>query len=149
MPSPTAKPISAYQQIEAEECICYAGVQAENCTDTGEGKALAYIQNLGNCAYKVDFGSESNNQLTFQARVASAGGSGSKIEIRIDSISGPLIGTCEVTGTGGWQTWETKECPISQASGIHNLYLVFTGGEGYLFNLNWIKFAIAGNISTP
>ncbi len=28
----------------------------------------------------------------------------------------------------------------SGASGMHNVYLKFTGGSGYLFNLNWFQF---------
>lgn len=147
VPPPTAKPESAYQQIEAENCICYSGVQAESCQDIGGGKGLGYIQNLSNCAYKVDFGSESNGSLTFQARVASGANIGGNIEIRLDSITGSLIGTCAVSNTGGWQKWITKVCNIKAVSGVHNLYLVFTGGEGYLFNLNWIKFARVGGTS--
>jgi hypothetical protein len=50
------------------------------------------------------------------------------------------VGTCAVTGTGGWQTWTDKSCTVSGAEGIHDLYLKFTGGSGYLLNVNWWKF---------
>ena len=50
------------------------------------------------------------------------------------------MGTCSVTGTGGWQTWADKTCTVSGATGIHDLYLKFTGGSGYLFNFNWWQF---------
>jgi hypothetical protein len=66
--------------------------------------------------------------------------SGGNIEIRLDSITGPLIGTMQVGGTGGWQTYATNTCSVSGASGTHNIYLKFTGGSGYLFNINWFQF---------
>ncbi len=44
-----------------------------------------------------------------------------------------------LSGTDGWQTWTTKICTVSGATGIHDLYLKFTGGSGSLFNLNWWK----------
>jgi hypothetical protein len=84
----------------------------------------------------VDFGSGASS---FDARVASAT-SGGNIQLRLDSQTGTLIGTVAVTGTGGAQTWATKSCQITGASGTHDLFLVFTGGSGDLFNFNWWKF---------
>ena len=54
--------------------------------------------------------------------------------------TGTLVGTCAVPGTGGWQTWVTRTCSVSGVTGVHNVYLKFTGGSGYLFNVNWWKF---------
>jgi len=59
-----------------------------------------------------------------------------------------LVGTCPIVGTGDWQTWVDAKCNVSGASGIHDLYLKFTGGSGYLLNLNWWKFSAAPT-STP
>lgn len=73
-------------------------------------------------------------------RVASAT-SGGKIEVRLDSATGTVVGTCTVAGTGGWQTWATVTCPVSGATGTHDLYLRFTGGTGNLLNMNWWQFA--------
>ena len=58
---------------------------------------------------------------SFTARVASAA-SGGRIELRLDSTSGPLVGTCTVAGTGGWQTWTTVSCPVNGATGTQDLY---------------------------
>ena len=41
----------------------------------------------------------------------------------------------------GWQSWQTKSCDVSDAIGLHDLYLVFTGSSGYLFNINWWQFS--------
>ncbi len=62
-------------------------------------------------------------------------------------MTGTQIGTCAVPGTGGWQTWITQSCPVSGAVGIHDLYLKFTGGSGYLFNINWWQFVRYGDMN--
>ena len=84
----------------------------------------------------VDFG---KGAISFEARVAS-GTKGGNIELRLDSPSGTLVGTCVVSDTGGWQNWETRSCTVNGADGIHDLYLVFTGNSGALMNFNWWKF---------
>jgi hypothetical protein len=85
-----------------------------------------------------------DNITNFVARVASAGAGGS-IQIRLGSVSGTIIGTCNVPVTGGWQTWTTEFCPISGASGCQNVYLVFTGGGGFLFNVEYFAFTGPNN----
>ncbi|MBO4524088.1 MAG: carbohydrate-binding protein, partial [Ruminococcus sp.] len=61
------------------------------------------------------------------------------LEVRLESPDGKLIGSMNVNGTGDWQKWSTQTCAIEETSGKHNVYLVFTGEEGYLFNINWWK----------
>ncbi|WP_152344620.1 carbohydrate-binding protein, partial [Mycobacterium tuberculosis] len=103
-----------------------SGLETENCSDTGGGLNIGYIQNEDYAVYAgLDFGSGATG---FSARVASAT-SGGTIEIRLDSIDGPLVGTCVVPGTGGWQTWVTVNASVSGVSGSHDLYLKFTGGS--------------------
>ncbi len=80
--------------------------------------------------------------------MASAGGGGN-IEIRLDNINGPLIGVCQVVPNGEWQSWVNATCDVSGVSGKHDLYLKFTGGSGYLFNINWWKFGAAVLAPTP
>ena len=84
----------------------------------------------------ADFGSGAS---AFNACIASAG-DGGNIELHLDSLDGPQIGTCAITSTGGWQTWAGKSCPINKAEGIHDLYFKFTGGSGPLFNFDWWAF---------
>ncbi|EPR10369.1 carbohydrate-binding protein [Ruminiclostridium papyrosolvens] len=129
-------------QIEAESFSSQSGIQTENCSEGGQD--VGYIENGDYTVYNnFDF---RNGVTAFKARVAS-GASGGNIEIRLDSITGPLVGTCPVTSTGGWQTWADATCNVSGASGIHNLYLKFTGGSGYIFNLNWFRFT--GGVTPP
>lgn len=139
-PTPTPSPRSAFIQIEAESYNNQSGIQTESCTEGGED--VGYIENGDYVVYNnIDFGSGAES---FQARAASTN-SGGNIEIRLDSITGPLVGTCPVAGTGDWQAWADATCSVSGVSGEHDLYLKFTGGSGYLFNLNWFKF-IRGSV---
>ncbi|HVO74055.1 MAG TPA: carbohydrate-binding protein [Ignavibacteriaceae bacterium] len=128
---------SPYDRNEAEDYNAQNGIQTEDCSDTGGGLNVGYIENGDWLRYNsLDFGS---GAASFQARIASAT-SGGNLEIRLDSPTGSLAGTCVVSGSGGWQTWITKSCTVSGLSGIHDIYLKFTGGSGYLFNINWWKF---------
>jgi arabinoxylan arabinofuranohydrolase len=126
-----------YNRNEAEEYNAQNGIQTENCSDTGGGINVGYIENGDWLRFNsLDFGS---GAASFEARVASAA-NGGNLEIRLDNPTGTLAGTCVVPGTGGWQTWVTKSYSVSGLSGIHDIYLKFTGGSGYLFNINWWKF---------
>ena len=52
------------------------------------------------------------------------------IELRLDSPTGQLIGTLKATPTGTWSTYTQQATPLTGATGIHDLYLVFVGGRG-------------------
>jgi len=36
-------------------------------------------------------------------------------------------------------------CEVSGLKGVHDLYLKFTGGSGYLLNINWFTFVEGNN----
>ncbi|WP_197286081.1 carbohydrate-binding protein [Paenibacillus sp. FJAT-27812] len=137
---PTAAPssFSAFAQTAASSFTSQLGTQLEASSEGGQN--VAFVDNGDYIAFdNVNFGSGASSVAL---RVASQT-SGGNIEIRLDSASGTLAGTCAVTSTGGWQSWTTKNCAISTISGVHNLYLKFTGGAGNLFNVQWFKFAAA------
>ncbi|MDP2886715.1 MAG: carbohydrate-binding protein [Ignavibacteria bacterium] len=69
----------------------------------------------------VEFGT---GATTFEARVSSAT-EGGIIELRLDSLTGPVIGTCAVTNTGGLQQWATVRALIKPTSGRHTLQMNF------------------------
>jgi len=141
--APQIENLSPYSRNEAETICWESGVETEVCSEGG--RDVCNIENSDYIKVKgVDFGS---GATSFEARVASAN-SGGNIEIRLDSLTGTLIGTCNVSSTGGWQNWVTKTCTINEVSGKHDLYLKFTGGSGSLFNFNWWKFYESGN-TTP
>jgi hypothetical protein len=119
--------------IEAESCDYKSGIETETCSEGGTD--VGYIEDGDYIGFKnIDLTGADKADF----RVAS-NGSGGNIEVRLDSADGKLIGKAEVGSTGGWQDWTTKTCTIEPTSGKHDVYLVFTGGESYLFNINWWK----------
>jgi PKD repeat protein len=75
-----------------------------------------------------------------------AGSALAGIDLRQDSITGPVIATANLTSTGGTGVWATTTVPLTGvAAGAHELFLTFrtvTGGAtgGNLLNLNWAEF---------
>jgi beta-glucosidase len=65
----------------------------------------------------------------FEAR-CSSGKEGGKIELRLDALDGPLIGTCIVPVTGGHHLWETVNCKVDEVSGVRSLFLCLGGDIG-------------------
>ncbi|PTA46604.1 glycoside hydrolase [Micromonospora sp. RP3T] len=139
---PQVGTLNPYVRQEAETIAWGQGVETE--VASGGGMNVGFIDNGDYIKVKgVAFGT---GATSYTARVASAG-SGGSIELRLDGTNGPLIGTCRVSGTGGWQTWTDTTCGVSGATGTHDLYLRFTGGSGSLFNLDHWRFS--SGTSTP
>ena len=142
--APQVGTLDPYVRQEAETIAWESGVETEPSSEGGMD--VGWIENGDYIKVKgVAFGT---GATSFSARVASAT-SGGKIELRLDSTTGTLVGTCTVSGTGGWQTWTTVSCPVSGATGTHDLYLRFTGGSGNLFNVNWWQFSGGSGTPTP
>jgi arabinoxylan arabinofuranohydrolase len=141
--APQVGTLNPYVRQEAETIAWSSGVETEVCSEGG--MAVSFINNGDYIKVKgVAFGTGANS---FTARVSSAA-SGGKIELRLGSSTGSLVGTCTVPGTGGWQTWTTVTCSVSGATGTQDLFLRFTGsGTGSLFNFNWWQFG-SGAVQT-
>jgi arabinoxylan arabinofuranohydrolase len=133
--TPQVGTLNPYDTVQAETICWETGVRTQVCSEGGMN-----VDSIHNGDYikvkGVNFGS---GALSFIARVASYT-SGGNIELRLDTTTGTLVGTCAVAGTTGWQTWATRTCTVTGATGVHNLFLRFTGGSGLLFNFNWWKF---------
>ena len=120
--------------IEAEDYNVQSGIDTEECSEGGSD--VAYIENGDYIGFHgINFG---RGAQSLNVRIASAGGSG-KLEVHLDAPDGTLIGSMDVRETGGWQTWATQKCSVEATTGVHDVYFVFTGGEGYLYNLNWFS----------
>jgi len=130
--------LNPYLQAEAATICWEAGVSTLN---RGGNKPGVFVSATTNGAYiklkGVDFGRKS--AAKFIASVASATG-GVAIELRLDGLTGPLIGTLPLKPTGGLERWETQSCRVRGAKGVHDLYLRFTGGGELLLNFDWWKF---------
>jgi hypothetical protein len=64
---------------------------------------------------------------------------GQSIELRLDSLDGPVIGKLTTTATGSWEQFETQSTTIDRVTGTHDLYLRFTGYYG-VANLRGFRF---------
>ena len=131
----SAANLNPFNRVEAEAIGWEEGIETAK-----DDKIGIYVTDISNGDYikvrSVDFGKGAKK---FEASVASAS-VGGKIEIRIDGKGGSLLGTLEVTSTGGDQIWKTVSCKVVKMKGVHDVYFVFKGGEGQLFNFDWWMF---------
>jgi arabinoxylan arabinofuranohydrolase len=126
--------LNPFARVEAETIAWASGIKTENCNDTGGGQNVTQISGGDYIKMRnVNFG---NGVMSFQARVSSSA-SNARIELRLDSRTGTLLGTCDVSGRA---SWTTVTCPVSGGSGTHDLFLVFSGSGDNLFKFNWWKF---------
>lgn len=131
---------NAREMIEAESYDELYKANTEICKDVPNFKDqnITEIENGSWLKFdRIGFGKGVSN---FYARVSS-GNNGGSIELHLDSLDGPLIGTCKVEKTDNWQSYETVTCPVSKVKGNHTLVLKFVGGEGRLMNINWFSFS--------
>lgn len=94
-----------------------------------------------------DFGTASIE--SFAVSYGKAFGTEAAVEVRLDSHTGTLLGTVDLTeSTGGSQLWQTKSSNLDDVSGEHEVYLVFTGQQNTaLLNFDWFKLS-ENNIAT-
>jgi len=134
---------SAYAVTQAEAFVAQSGTQTETTTDTGGGQNVGFIAPGDSLAYDLDFGSSSPASVT--ARVASGATATGTIQFRLDSTTGPIIASVAMSNTGGWQSWQSRTASLTgSATGVHRLFLTFTGSGGDFVNLNWLQFAAGG-----
>jgi hypothetical protein len=130
--------LNPFVRTEAETVAWESGVKTSQNDKIG-----VHATGITNGSYikvrGVDFGD--NQASRFTASVAS-GSSGGVIELHLDSVDGPVLGSLPVSDTGGWYKWQTRTTSVSGAAGIHDLYFVFKGdAAGQLFNFDYWEFA--------
>ena len=138
--------VNPYQRMEAEMINWSEGIKTEKI-DAGT-LAIGFIENNDYVKVSgIDFGESGAEK--FYASVSS-NGQGGTIELHLDSVTGTKIGSVEVPVTGGWQEWTTVDCAVSGATGTHDVYYVFKGGDSYLFNVDWWQFTeVGGSTDEP
>ncbi|WFO17218.1 carbohydrate-binding protein [Cellulophaga baltica 4] len=120
--------------LEAEAFATQSGIELENTTDTDGGKNIGYIQNGDATTYLLNIAETGVYQV--EARVAT-NTSGGTISLVSESAA---LGQLVVANTGGWQTWKTITTTVNLTAGEQTLTLNFTGGTGFLFNVNKLNF---------
>ncbi len=127
-----------------------SGVQTESTGDPGSGLDVGWIQNGSWIEYSgMNFANLNITGFTISVASATSGGN---IYIMAPSTGGlgwVEIGQVSVPSTGGWQNWTTVTCPINYNSlpGPQTIELQFSGGSGYLLNIDQFQFSGNGGIA--
>ncbi len=130
-------PLNPFNRVQAETFHAQSGIETDVCVEGG--MAVTDITNGDYLSLRgVNLAS---GIVNLKARVA--GAPGGNIEVRLDSVDGPLIATITVPDTGGLEAWTTVSTPIDDDSlgGVHDLFFVFSGGAADEFlSFNWWQF---------
>jgi hypothetical protein len=129
--------------LEAEAFASQSQTSTEPTSDAGGGQDVTDISNGSWLRYaSVDFGDNAKSQ--FVARIASGATDGVSglVEVHLDRLQSPSIGSFAYANTGGWQTWRTVPANIAPTTGRHEVFLRFvSGAPGKLVNLNKFVFS--------
>lgn len=126
--------LNPYKRTEAETIAWCEGLKTKSNASGGIYVTAVHINDYIRVR-EVDF---KKGAKSFEVSAASV--SGGKIEIRLGNVDGQLLGVCDIHSTGGAETWKTFTTNVKKVKGVHDLYFVFKGGEGELFNLDYWKF---------
>ncbi|MEJ3750838.1 ThuA domain-containing protein [Actinomycetes bacterium KLBMP 9797] len=150
-PAGSTTPVTSPQVVmqprtrQAEHYSAQQGTTTVAKPSANGGNAVGHIENgdwISFTPYNL------SGATSFTARVASAG-SGGTLSLRTGSATGPVIGSATVSPTGGWETWTNVTGTVDAPAGTQNLFLVFTGGSGYLFDVDAFTFSGTPPPTTP
>jgi len=117
---------------QAEHYSNSSGIALYDKTTARGGKTVGSINN-------GDWVSFTPYNLTgvtgFTARVSS-NGAGGTLSLRSGSPTGTLLGSATVGNTGSWETFTEVSGAIAATTATSELYLVFTGGAGALYDVD-------------
>jgi endoglucanase Acf2 len=141
---------SAFAPVQAESFTEGSGVVV-GPSDTGQ----AALDWGGTDYFKlsnVSFGTGVPNRLT--VRFASGSSGSGSIQVRLDSLTGPVIAGGGIGGTGGINNWvegyfgmnSAGLAALSGNNGVHDLYVICsTPYAGELARIDWIRFDQPGS----
>lgn len=149
--APQLGTLDPYKRVEAETIAWTSRIKrdrdhpyawAPGVTTAQDDRTGVYVTRITDRSYikvaGVDFGKAGTTR--FVASVAN-GTPKSSIELRLDRVDGPLIGTLAVGETGAPGQWQEKTTSVSNATGVHDLYMLFKGGtERSMFNFDHWHF---------
>ena len=97
-----------------------------------------YIYDINNGEFirlrGVDF---DNGAKKFSITAATTGSC--KVTLRLDGLNGPVVGEAVISKTGSVEKYKAFNAKVSNASGVHDLYLCFSDTEGDT-RLDWWQF---------
>ena len=139
-PKPVGE-INPYKRVEAETMAW-----SQKCSISQDKKIGVYVSSTRSKGYikvrEVNFGNQSPK--SFSVSLA-AGVDGGILEVRLDSVSGPVISSTQLPRTGGWDKFKTFTSELKhKVTGKHDVYFYFNGQNitlgRELFNFDWWMF---------
>ncbi|WP_069658510.1 glycoside hydrolase family 43 protein [Arcticibacter eurypsychrophilus] len=127
--------LNPYIRTEAETIAWSSGVETVRDSSTGG----IYVTDISNGDYiKVKGADFGKGAISFEAQIASV--NGGAMEVRLDSLNGPLAGSLSIKSTGKATSWKAYSAKLRKIDGVHDIFFVFKGKQDELFNFDWWKF---------
>ena len=127
-----------FRRVEAETMAWGYGLKTTRENPSGPWNDTPFVTDIDDGEYilvkGVDF-RKGAHEFTASCSSQLYGG---HIEVRLDSVNGALAGTVNVPNTKF--QYQKFTCSLTGAKGVHDLYLVFRGGDRQkrnLFNFDW------------
>ncbi|MEN8867306.1 MAG: carbohydrate-binding protein [Akkermansiaceae bacterium] len=141
---PLDPPGGPVTRMEAESYSAQSGVKSQTTNDIDGKENVGWISN-GDWIRFDDLSLAKNSFARF--RIARPSGTAQpRIEVRLNSPTGPIVGSADVPVTDGWQEWETIETNLTNIAGIYDVYLVFrevgSSTNTSIMNLNWLALSL-------
>lgn len=138
--------VSVPAKMEVENYHAYFGVGTEDCSDTGQGRNLNYIDAGDYTRYLISV--SQTGYYNIKLRVAGYNSGMVNLVLSSPDAADESLHTFTTPQTGGWQVWETIQTEVLMQKGDYTLTLNFIEGS---FNMNWIDFVYDedGGIQVP
>ncbi|MCQ2145862.1 MAG: carbohydrate-binding protein, partial [Bacteroidales bacterium] len=125
--------LNPYNRVEAETMSSSWGIKVDRLP--GKNHFVTSVHNGDWVKVReVDFGEGGAASLTVEAMNFKSEG---RVEFYLDSISGRPVATARIENAGNLKVTS----PVRGATGKHDVYLLFRGGDEQLFDLDWWQFA--------
>ena len=121
------------EKIEAENFAEQSGFEFENCEDEGGGKNTSHASVGDYLDYLFFSNYEGEHEIELRVAVNT---SSARLAFYDITDKATYLKQKELTGTGGWQVWETQKTSVKLKKGKNQLR-IRANSEG--FNINWIK----------
>ena len=116
--------VNPYIKNEAETIAWSEGFKSSQNKEAG---VFVTAKNDGAYIKVRDIDFRQNGAAKFYARVGTTHNAPVSMEVRTDSIDGPLLTTIKIPRTGGNNRWQLIESDIAPVKGIHDLYFIVKG----------------------
>ena len=124
--------LNPFHRTEAETIAWSEGVKTNKTEDK------IYVTAIEDGDYMMVQGVDFKNGAT-KFKIFAQLVSGGTIEIRLDGAEGQLIGSSKIEKEAG-NTYKLYTSNMEKVPGVHDIYFVFKGGDGELFNLDYWEF---------